>query len=86
MGKLTIPAQNKEARMAIFRIGKPALDTLLEVLISPLQSLDLKDQVALVVGELGDVEAVPAMRTYVKTEGTAAGRKALLMLEDRAGR
>ncbi len=86
VGKLTVPALKTEAREAIFLIGQPALGTLMEVLISPLQSLELKDQAALIIGELGDMSAIPAMRTYVKEEDTAAGRKALLKLEQKVGR
>jgi hypothetical protein len=86
VGKLTVRSQKKEARKAILRIGKSALPTLLEVLISPLQSIQLKDEVALIVGELGDVSAVPAMRSYVRKEQTSAGRETLLKLEERAGR
>lgn len=86
VGKLSVPGLKDEARDAIFRIGEPALDTLLEVLISPMQTLTLKDQVALIIGEIGDVTAVPAMRSYVGRENTPAGRRALLKLEERAGR
>jgi len=86
VGKLTVPGLSGEARDAVFLIGRSALDTLLEVLISPLQTRDLKDQVALIIGEMGDVAAVPAMRAYVSREKTPAGHRALLMLEGRAGR
>ena len=55
-------------------------------LISPMQTLTLKDQVALIIGEMGDVTAVPAMRAYVGRENTPAGRRALLKLEEKAGR
>ena len=69
------------------RVGvESAMGTLLEVLISPLQSLELKDQAALIIGELGDMSAIPAMRTYVNKEDTAAGREALVKLEQKVGR
>jgi hypothetical protein len=86
VGKLTVPALETEARKAIFLIGEPALGTLMEVLISPMQSLQLKDRAALIIGELGDVTTIPAMRTYVAQENTAAGREALLMLEQKIDR
>jgi hypothetical protein len=86
VGKLTVPALETEARKAIFLIGEPALSTLMEVLISPMQSLELKDRAALIIGELGDMTTIPAMRTYVAQEDTAAGREALLMLEQKVGR
>jgi len=86
VGKLNIDALENEARAAILRIGKPALGTLMEVLISPLQSTHLKDKVAVIIGELGEISTVPAMRSYVAEENTPAGRKALLMLEEKAGR
>ena len=86
VGKLTVPALEAEARKAIFLIGEPALSTLMEVLISPMQSLELKDRAALIIGELGDMTTIPAMRTYVTQEDTAAGREALLMLEQKVGR
>jgi hypothetical protein len=86
VGKLTVPALEAEARKAIFLIGEPALSTLMEVLISPMQSLELKDRAALIIGELGDMTTIPAMRTYVAQEDTAAGREALLMLEQKVGR
>ncbi|UCG39638.1 MAG: hypothetical protein JSV00_05305 [bacterium] len=86
VGKLMVPGLEAEAKKTIFSIGQPALDVLLEVLISPLQSIALKDKVALIIGEMGDITAIPAVRSYVGAEKTAAGRKALLMLEDKAGR
>ncbi|MDT8395512.1 MAG: hypothetical protein RRA32_03550 [bacterium] len=86
VGKLTVPSLEAEARKAIFLIGEPALGTLMEVLISPLQSLELKDRAVLIIGELGDLSVIPAVRSYVDKEGTAAGRKALLKLEQKAGR
>jgi hypothetical protein len=86
VGKLTVPALQEEARKAIFLIGEPALDTLMEVLISPMQSLELKDRVALIIGELGNMTSIPAMRSYVSEEDTEDGRKALLMLEQKIGR
>lgn len=86
VGKLSIEALEDEARKAIHAIGKPALDTLMEVLISPLQSLDLKDKVALIIGEMGEISTIPAMRTYVDREKTRAGRQALLMLEEKVVR
>jgi len=86
VGKLNIGALEIEARNAIHMIGKPALSTLMEVLISPLQSISLKDKVALIIGEIGEISTIPAMRTYVDKEKSHAGRKALLMLEEKAGR
>ncbi len=86
VGKLTVPELEPEARKAILRIGPPALDTLMEVLISPLQSIGLKDKVALLLGRMGEISAIPALRTYVLKEQTEAGREALLMLEEKFGR
>ena len=78
--------EEEEARKAIKRIGKPALGTLMEVLISPLQSVELKDKVALIIGEMGDISSVPALRSYYEKEMTPAGSKALLMVEESVGR
>ena len=86
VGKLNLAALESEARNAIYMIGIPALGTLMEVLISPLQSIDLKDNVAVIIGEIGEISTIPALRTYVDKEKTPAGRKALLMLEEKAGR
>lgn len=86
VGKLSVEILEKEAYIAIQMIGNPALDTLMEVLISPLQSIDLKDKVALIISDIGEISAIPAMRTYVEKEKTHAGRKALLMLEENVGR
>ena len=86
IGKLSIEALEEEARKAILRIGRPGLGILMEVLISPLQSVDLKDKVALIIGEMGEISSTPALRTYVQNENTRAGRRALLMLEEKAGR
>jgi hypothetical protein len=86
VGKLNVEALENEARDAIYMIGKPALGTLMEVLISPLQSIELKDKVALIIGDIGEISTIPAMRTYVDKEKTPAGRKALLMLEEKVGR
>ncbi|MDF1524891.1 MAG: hypothetical protein RRA15_07455 [bacterium] len=86
VGKLNLEALESEARNAIHMIGVPALGTLMEVLISPLQSIDLKDKVAVIIGQIGEISTIPAIRTYVDKEKTPAGRKALLMLEDKAGR
>lgn len=86
VGKLNVEALENAARDAIHMIGKPALGTLMEVLISPLQSTDFKDKAALIIGEMGEISTIPAMRTYVDKEKTLAGRKALLMLEEKVGR
>ena len=86
VGKLNIDSLENEAREAICVIGKPALGTLMEVLISPLQSIELKDKVALIIGEIGEISTMPAMRTYADKEKTQAGRKALLMLEEKVGK
>jgi hypothetical protein len=86
VGKLNLEALENEARDAIYMIGEPALGTLMEVLISPLQSIDLKDKVALIIGEIGGISTIPAMRTYVDKEKTSSGRKALLMLEEKVGK
>jgi hypothetical protein len=86
VGKLNLEALENEARDAIYMIGEPALGTLMEVLISPLQSIDLKDKVALIIGEIGGISTIPAMRTYVDKEKTPSGRKALLMLEEKVGK
>ncbi len=86
VGKLNLEALENEARNAIYMIGIPALGTLMEVLISPLQSIGLKDKVAVIIGEIGEISTIPAMRSYVDKEKTPAGRKALLMLEEKAGR
>jgi len=86
VGKLNIEVLENEARNSIRIIGKSALGTLMEVLISPLQSIELKDKVALIIGEIGEMSTIPAMRTYVDKESTPAGRKALLMLEETVGR
>lgn len=85
-GKLLTPDLGREARKAIVQIGKPSLNLLMEVLISPLQSIALKDEVASILGEMGDVMTVPALRTYVREYNTDAGRRALLILEDQARR
>ncbi len=84
VGKLLNPDLSAEARKAIIQIGEPSLKLLMEVLISPLQDINLKDQVASILGEMGDVVTVPALRTYVREYNTDAGRKALLMLERQA--
>jgi hypothetical protein len=86
VGKLNVTRLEEEARKAIRMIGPPALTTLMEVLISPLQSIDLKDKVALIIGEMGEISAFPALRNYYEEEKTADGRKALLMLEEKVGR
>ena len=86
VGKLSVSTLESEARAAIFKIGKPALGTLMEVLISPLQSIVLKDKVALIIGELGEISSIPALRTYADKEKTSSGRKALLTLEEKVGR
>ena len=86
VGKLNVAKLEEEARNSIIMIGRPALSTLMEVLISPLQSIELKDKVALIIGEMGDISAFPALRSYFEKEKTAAGRKALLMLEESVGR
>jgi hypothetical protein len=86
VGKLNVANLESEARDAIYMIGEPALGILMEVLISPLQSTVLKDKVALIIGELGGLSTIPAMRTYVDKENTPAGRKALLMLEEKVGK
>jgi hypothetical protein len=86
VGKLNVETLEKEAREAIHVIGEPALGTLMEVLISPLQSIDLKDKVALIIGDIGEISTIPAMRTYADKEKTEAGRKALLMLEEKVGK
>lgn len=86
VGKLNVEVLEHEARKAIGMIGKPALGTLMEVLISPLQSVELKDKVALLIGEMGDISTIPALRSYVEKEKTQAGRSALLRLEEKAGR
>jgi len=86
VGKLLAPDLGQEARKAIIQIGEPSLSLLMEVLISPLQSIALKDEVASILGEMGDVVTVPALRTYVREYNTDAGRRALLMLEEQASR
>jgi len=86
VGKLSVEALENEARDAIHMIGEPALRTLMEVLISPLQSIDLKDKAALIIGEMGEISTIPAMRTYVDKEKTPAGHKALFMLEEMVGK
>ena len=86
VGKLSVSTLESEARAAILKIGKPALGTLMEVLISPLQSIVLKDKVALIIGELGEISSIPALRTYADKEKTSSGRKALLTLEEKVGR
>ena len=82
IGKLEHPKLGPEARSAILKIGGPAVKLLMEVLISPLQEVSLKDDAASILGELGDVYAVPALRTYVREYGTEAGRAALDALEE----
>ena len=67
-------------------IGKPALGTLMEVLISPLQSVELKDKVALIIAQMGEISALPALRSYADKEKTPEGRAALLILEEKVGR
>ena len=86
VGKLNVEELEDEARKAIFMIGKPALGTLMEVLISPLQSIELKDKVALMVGQMGEISALPALRSYAEKEQTTDGRAALLTLEEKVGR
>ncbi len=86
VGKLQVPELAAEARHAILHIGPVALNSLLEVLMSPFQSLELKDKVADIVGEIGEISAIPALRTYVNEHDTEAGHKALLMLADEPGR
>ena len=86
VGKLLNPDLGADARAAIVHIGKPSLKLLMEVLISPLQDITLKDEVASILGEMGDVATVPALRTYVKEYNTEAGRKALLMLEEQSAK
>lgn len=86
VGKLSVEALENEARDAIHMIGDPALHTLMEVLISPLQSIDLKDKAALIIGEMGEISTIPAMRTYVDKEKTPAGHIALFMLEEMVGK
>lgn len=86
VGKLLNPDLGSEARKAIIHIGEPSLNLLMEVLISPLQDIALKDEVATLLGEMGNVVTVPALRTYVREYNTDAGRKALLMLEEQARR
>jgi hypothetical protein len=86
VGKLNVLSLEEEARKAIKRIGKPALGTLMEVLISPLQSVELKDKVALIIGEMGEISTVPALRSYYEKEKTTGGRKALLMVEESVGK
>lgn len=86
VGKLNIESLEGEARKAIVMIGKPALGTLMEVLISPLQSIELKDKVALIIGEMGEISTMPALRSYYDKEKTPVGSKALLMLEERVSR
>jgi hypothetical protein len=44
VGKLLAPDLGQEARKAIIQIGEPSLSLLMEVLISPLQSIALKDE------------------------------------------
>lgn len=83
VGKLADPELGPEARKAILAIGEPAVKLLMEVLISPLQSVDLKDRAASILGELGEVYAVPALRTYVRENATEAGRAALDALEEK---
>lgn len=86
IGKLGIESLEEEARGAILRIGKPGSGILMEVLISPLQNVELKDKVALILGEMGDIASTPALRSYYRDERTPSGHKALLMLEEKAGR
>jgi hypothetical protein len=86
VGKLQVPELAVEARHAILHIGSVALNSLLEVLMSPFQSLELKDKVAGIVGEMGEISAIPALRTYVNEHDTEAGHKALLILVDEPGR
>ncbi len=83
IGKLGHPELAQEARGAILDIGEPAVKLLMEVLISPLQKVSLKDEAASILAELGDVYAVPALRTYVASYGTEPGRKALMVLEEK---
>lgn len=86
VGKLNVEILENEARKAIFRIGKPALGTLMEVLISPLQSIELKDKVALMIGEMGEISTIPALRSYADKEQTKDGRAALMMLEEKVSK
>lgn len=86
VGKLNVKTLEKEAGRAILMIGKPALSVLMEVLISPLQSVELKDKIAYLIAEMGELSTIPAMRTYVEKEKTQAGREALLMLEEKVAR
>ena len=86
VGKLNVQALETEAREAVFMIGKPALGTLMEVLISPLQSVELKDKVALIIAQMGEISALPALRSYADKEKTPEGRAALLILEEKVGR
>jgi hypothetical protein len=80
VGKLMVPELREQSRQAITEIGKPSLTIMLEVLLTPFQSLELKDRIAGIVAEMGDVSAIPALRTYVNEHETEAGQKALAML------
>jgi len=86
VGKLLIPELAPHAKRAIRQIGPGAVTALLEVLMSPLQRPALKDEVAGILAEMGDVKAVPGLRTYAREKGTKRGVGALHTLEAKLGR
>ncbi|HDL52704.1 MAG TPA: hypothetical protein ENH32_01870 [Proteobacteria bacterium] len=84
--RLSDPGLGPEARASILKIGPPALRMLMEVLISPLQTISLKDEVVSIIAEMEDITAIPALRTYVGSFHTEAGGNALKTLEEMSGR
>ncbi len=86
VGKLLLPGLGEEARDAVLMMGDSAVTALLEVLLSPLQAPALKDQVALILAEIGNMTAMPGLRSYVKAKNTRTGREALVKLEQKLGR
>ncbi len=86
VGKLLLPGLGEEARDAVLMMGDSAVIALLEVLLSPLQNPALKDRVALILADVGNMTAMPGLRSYVKAKNTRSGREALVKLEQKLGR
>ena len=86
VGKLLAGELAPYAKRAIYQIGPSAVAALLEVLQSPLQEPALMDEVVEILAGMGDVTAVPGLRTYAREKGTERGLKALHLLEAKLGR